>query len=185
MMNLFEKIRLEGMQRRDFFKDFGCVYLLQMLYSLLRYEKEENLSLKQKDDLITEESAEAADRVAEYIRKHYMQDISLKVISESIGYNKSYICQIFCRKYGRPLMKYLYSYRVGKARELMLYSDYSLKQISEMTGFSSIHHFSRMFHKLEGITAGQWRKKERDGIRKDVYISDDFTNTVNTFERLT
>jgi AraC-like DNA-binding protein len=72
---------------------------------------------------------------------------------------------------------------VEKACELMIYSDYSLKQISEMTGFKSIHHFSRVFREQKGISPGQFCRMEREGIRKDVYIDDSFDNTVSTYNR--
>ena len=183
IMHLFEKIRQEGMVRNAFFKDLSRVYLLQMLYMLLRLGKEENTSMDQEEEIAAAEPGGAGDRIVEYVKMHYKDDISLEVISQSLGYNKSYICQVFRKKYDYTPMKFLYSYRIEKARELMIYSDYSLKQVAEMTGFKSIHHFSRVFHMLEGMTPGQWCKRERDGISKDIYINENFTNTVNTYKK--
>jgi hypothetical protein len=38
-------------------------------------------------------------------------------------------------------------FRVEKARELIERFDYSLKEVAELVGFKSIHHFTRVFHK--------------------------------------
>jgi AraC-like DNA-binding protein len=178
---IFENIRNEGIHRRPFFKDMSREHLLQMLYMLLRYDCEKYSSDKKPEDIVIQDHCDAGDKIKEYIRNHYMEDVSLKLISEELGYNISYICQIFKKNHNITPMKYLYHYRVEKACELMVYSDYSLKQISEMTGFKSIHHFSRTFRKQKGMSPGQFYRREREGIRKDVYINDNFDNTVSTY----
>lgn len=180
---IFENIRSEGIRRRPFFRDMSREHLLQMIYMLLRYDSETHSPDKRQEDIVIQDRADAGDRIMEYIRNHYMEDVSLKEVSEKLGYNMSYICQIFRKNHNTTPIKYLYHYRVEKACELMIYSDYSLKQISEMTGFKSIHHFSRVFREQKGISPGQFCRMEREGIRKDVYIDDSFDNTVSTYNR--
>lgn len=45
-----------------------------------------------------------------------------------------------------------------------------------ITGFKTIHHFTRMFHNLEETTPGQWREREKEGIRKGIFLNDTFKN---------
>ncbi len=154
---------------------------MQMLYLLLRYDKEESFSPEEKIASIVPDSDDTGHRVAVYIKTHFAEDMSLDNISSALGYNKSYICQAFKKDYNNTPMKYLYEYRIEKAGELMIRSDYTLKQICEMTGFKSIHHFSRTFRKIKGMTPGQWCNKEREGIGKDIYLNDHFCNAVSMF----
>ena len=48
--------------------------------------------------------------------------------------------------------------RIRRAAELIVYSDHSLSQVSEMCGFASVSHFNRVFLKYAGITPGQCRR---------------------------
>ena len=48
--------------------------------------------------------------------------------------------------------------RIRRAAELIVYSDHSLVQVSQLCGFSSVSHFNRVFLKYAGITPGQARR---------------------------
>lgn len=180
--DLFEKIRQEGLNKKPFYQELSREYLIQMLYLLLRYGKEMLPAVpEEKSAPVVPETDNAGYCVYEYIKAHFSEDTSLDSISAALGYNKSYICQVFKRDYNTTPMKYLYEYRIEKAGELMIRSDYTLKQISEMTGFKSIHHFTRTFRSVKGMTPGQWCNKEREGIGKDIYLNDHFCNAAALF----
>lgn len=179
--DLFEKIRQEGLNKKPFYKELSREYLIEMLYLLLRYENEKLNTPEEKSASIIPETDDAGHRVAEYIKSHFSGEMSLDSISSELGYNKSYICQVFKRDYNTTPMNYLYRYRIEKAGELMIRSDYTIKQISEMTGFKSIHHFARTFRNFKGMTPGQWCNKEREGIGKDIYLNDRFCNSASLF----
>ena len=177
---LFLKIKEEGSEKPYHYKAMSNIYLSQILLLLLRYKTPLN-HWKNKDDYIDDDilndhSDEVIWKIQEFIKKHYAQHLSLDVLSTNLGYNKSYICQRFQKVIKCTPMHYIYWVRISKAKELITYSDYSLKQISAMTGFESIHHFARIFHKYKGITPGHCRENERTGIRKDIYLSEDFKN---------
>jgi AraC-like DNA-binding protein len=65
---------------------------------------------------------------------------------------------------------------VARAKELIEYSDYALKEIAEAVGFKTVHHFTRTFTATEGLSPGAWRRKYLEGIRKDVCINPSFSN---------
>jgi AraC-like DNA-binding protein len=115
-------------------------------------------------------------RVVEYIREHYAKEVSPELIARELGVTDRHIRQRFHQSMGLPPMRYLLQYRVERARELISYSDYSLKEIAAMVGFKTIHHFTRVFCAITGLSPGAWRDKYREGIRKDVYINPRFTN---------
>jgi len=55
---------------------------------------------------------------------------------------------------------------------------YSLKEITEMSGFRTLHHFTRVFHLVTSETPAAWRRKNRQGICRDVYIDANFSNVI-------
>jgi YesN/AraC family two-component response regulator len=174
--DLLHNIRREGINRHKLYKELAACYLFQILINLIRLGsdiKTDSLNLLQSKN---DTGNSACVEIIDYIKKNYSERISLDNISNAVGYNKSYICKVFKIENNRTVMEYLYLYRIQKAKELIIYSDYTLKQISEMTGFESIHHFTRTFQRFEDISPGRWREKEKEGIRKDIYINEGFNN---------
>jgi AraC-like DNA-binding protein len=56
-------------------------------------------------------------------------------------------------------MRYLLECRIEQAKELISYSDYALKEIAERVGFKNIHHFTRVFSEITGVSPGLWRQQ--------------------------
>ena len=58
---------------------------------------------------------------------------------------------------------YLSEKRLNYAKHLLLESDYSINDIALMSGFSSVHYFSRIFKASLDVTPSAFRKaKEQD-----------------------
>lgn len=174
---LLEKIREEGLERRPLYEKFSLLHLKEIFFHILRSESgKDTPNMERTNGIINACEDSLCNKVLEYYRDHYHEDITLKDMGNSLGYNQSYICQRFKDSFNCTPMQYLYRYRIYKAQELIMYSDFSLKQIAHMTGFKSIHHFTRVFKDLQGMAPGEFRDKERDGIRKDIYLDDTFIN---------
>ncbi len=178
--HLFERIRQEGEGRGPLFRELCGAYLLELLILLLRHERRPARALQ----LVRLPPGGPADacskRVVEFIQQHYAEDVHLPEIARALGLSDRRIRQKFQESVGLPPMRYLLQCRVEHAQELISYSDYALKEIAELTGFKSIHHFTRVFSEIAGVAPGVWRQQNRQGIRKDVYINPHFSNTIWT-----
>lgn len=175
---LFEKIREEGIGKRKLYKAMSNLYMEQMLLTLLRLEAErrvDKVELWEQED-ISGKGNSAVASVMNYIHNNYQTPVTLQEMAAYAGYNKNYLCEAFKKATGYTPVKYLYFLRIRKARDLIRYSDYSLKEIAAMTGFETIHHFTRLFRQQEGVAPGDWRRRERDGVRKDIYLNENFIN---------
>lgn len=179
---LLKKIRKEGLEKDIYYNEFSVIYLMEIIYIICRKHVDIYRGLKNKKNEKKLETIEHYEECTvneafiEHIKKHYMDDLSLKKIAKSLGYNQSYICQQLKKVYKCTPITLLYKFRIKKARELITNTDYSLKQVSELVGFKTVHHFSRKFKEYQGITPGQFRNKERDGIRKNIYFNNNFVN---------
>lgn len=168
---LLEKIRSEGMDKKPYYNIFACTYLLQLLHTILRMNTVSNGQVTRPSYFSSEhEPDSAADFIEKYMHEHYAEPLTIKKISEHIGYSESYINKAFKRYYKCTVSKFHKCLRIEKAKERILYSENSLKQIAEDVGFKNIHHFSRVFKEIEGVSPGQWCQKEKLGIRKDVFF---------------
>lgn len=96
-------------------------------------------------------------RLTEYIRKGYMNDISLDSAGEALGMSPSYIGLVF-RKVGETsFLKYLTDIRMEETKRLLKETDLTLREIGERVGIENQNTLIRTFKKAEGVTPGQYR----------------------------
>lgn len=176
LKKLLLKIKEEGNEKNDYYKVMSNIFLYEILVLILRQKHcEKNIKVSRlEDEILDKNNDNVIKKVEEFVTENYSEPINLEFISQKLGYNKSYICQKFKKNLNCTPMNYVYWFRISKAKEFITYSDYSLKQIANMTGFQSIHHFTRVFHKYEGITPGQCHEEMKQDIRKDIYLNENF-----------
>ena len=66
----------------------------------------------------------------------------------------------FQKRYGIGISRYVTTVRIGHARELLMYSRRSIKEIALDCGFSDQNYFSKVFLKETGKTPTQFRREE-------------------------
>lgn len=137
--------------------DAAAAYLNALLNALgqkQRYQKQP----QQFHHLDATGYSELSQKVIHYLEDHYNEDLSLDSLAQAMDYNKSYLCVAFKKDTQQTILDCLNTIRIRKAAELIVYSDHSLSQVSELCGFASVSHFNRVFLKYAGITPGQCRR---------------------------
>ncbi|WP_458786466.1 helix-turn-helix domain-containing protein [Vallitalea sediminicola] len=61
--------------------------------------------------------------------------------------------------YGMTPIHFHQFIRIERAKEMIKLTDYSLTEIADIFGFSSIHSFSRTFKKIDGVTPSYYRRR--------------------------
>ena len=79
-------------------------------------------------------------------------------ITKKIPYDYSYLSDLFSSIEGKTIEQYFLLQRIEKVKELLVYDQLSLTEISYQTGFSSVHHLSSQFKKLTGLTPSHFKK---------------------------
>jgi AraC family transcriptional regulator len=89
--------------------------------------------------------------------------------------NKDYdaISSIFSSSEGITLEKYVIAYRIGKVKELLVYTTMTLEHIAFKLGFSSSPHLSRQFKSETGISPSTFRgiRENKRSLTKDVFFA--------------
>jgi len=94
------------------------------------------------------------------LQDHIDTALSLKEISSTLDLHPSYISREFPTYFNNQgFGEYIRTQRIEKAKELMLDKQYSLTDISYLTGFSDQSHFTRIFKKVTGMNPSSFRKK--------------------------
>ncbi|MEK3789992.1 MULTISPECIES: helix-turn-helix transcriptional regulator [Paenibacillus] len=97
-------------------------------------------------------------RMLKYLNQHYRTSITLEELSEVMHLNKYYMCHCFKEITGISINNYVTRKRIDEAKKLLLLSDQSVGNMSELLGFSNPIHFSRMFKQYAGVSPQTYRK---------------------------
>ena len=96
----------------------------------------------------------------EWIRTHYDTPLSVRNLSEKLGYHPTYLTSLLKKHTGYTIKGLLNYYRIDAAKNLLCTSpsaSYSVKRIASICGFVDEKYFMRVFRTLEGMTPSQYR----------------------------
>ena len=105
-----------------------------------------------------ERSSSVVEKAKEYIANYYNKDVSLDDVSREVNISSYYFSKIFKEETGQNFIEYLTNIRIDKAKELLLDSECTMKQICTMVGYSDPNYFSRSFKKKVGVTPTEFKE---------------------------
>jgi len=79
-------------------------------------------------------------------------------IKQNINYDYPYLSNLFSESEGSTIENYFINQKIEKVKELLIYDELSLSEISYKLGYSSTAHLSSQFKKITGQTPTQFRK---------------------------
>lgn len=141
-------------------KTFG--YELDMYQLLIKLWREFMLTIPRQPEIQEENKENLRLRmIIDYIRREYMNDISLDDIAAYMFLSKSECSRFFRKAAGQPLFAYLSEWRIYKSIELLTQTEKKVSVIAAETGFSSQSYYTECFKKQMGMTPNQFRKARR------------------------
>lgn len=79
-------------------------------------------------------------------------------LSEKLGYDYTYLSNLFSETTGITIEHYLIAHKIERVKELLLYNELNLTEISYMLNYSSVAHLSNQFKKVTGLTPSFFKK---------------------------
>ena len=126
----------------------SLVLITSRLYS---YSKNENMNMvTPKADI---------DYILKYIYQNIASDLSLKTLAEILGYSREHLCRYFKKETNTNLSKYIAAQRVKRAISRMDTDEFTISEIAEYAGFSSVSTFERNFKKITGKSPSEYKRK--------------------------
>jgi AraC-like DNA-binding protein len=87
---------------------------------------------------------------------HYEEDLpKIKYsiyLSEKLNYDYTYLAGLFSEVTGMTIEHYIIAHKIERVKELLLYDELSLTEISYKLNYSSVAHLSNQFKKVTGLT---------------------------------
>lgn len=121
-------------------------------------------------ELIDDKKAILIEKVKNIIIEmiHYaeeMPNINFSVfISKKLNYDYNYLANLFSEVNGITIEKFIISHKVERIKELIMYDELNLTQISYKMNYSSVAHLSNQFKKVTGLSPSHF-KQMRDRRR--------------------
>jgi AraC-like DNA-binding protein len=93
---------------------------------------------------------------------HYADDLPpLKnsvYISQKLNHSYTYLANLFSETTGITIEHFIIIHKIEKVKELLLYDEMNLTEISYQLHYSSVSHLSNQFKKITGLTPSYFKK---------------------------
>jgi AraC family transcriptional regulator len=99
------------------------------------------------------------NRVLEYIRDNLTEDLGLWELAALAGMSPHYFSGLFKTSMGCPPHRFVLLQRVERAKELLRDPNFSVLEAGVSAGFQNPSHFSRMFHRVVGISPSRFQSE--------------------------
>ncbi|HIU77164.1 MAG TPA: response regulator [Candidatus Pelethocola excrementipullorum] len=94
-----------------------------------------------------------------YIEENYREKLKLSDVADHAYVSQWHLSKLLNRQTGQSFSDILNNIRIEKAKVLLKEPSLRIGNIAEEVGFLDIAHFSRVFKKLTGISANEYRNK--------------------------
>ena len=145
--------------------------LCQLLVSIVRYWQRHGFVI----DRTVLEASDDYDifNILPYISAHLDTELKVSDIAKHCGLSYSYFAKRFQEIHGISCKKYIEDMRVYKAEELLLFTDFDLTTISQITGFSDCSHLIKSFKQRRNITPKQFRIRNSTHPNNSFFTSEE------------
>ncbi len=87
---------------------------------------------------------------------HYSEDLPKinfsDFLSGKLNYDYTYLANLFSEVTGITIEQYIIAHKIERVKELLIYDELNLTEISYRMNYSSVAHLSNQFRKVTGLT---------------------------------
>lgn len=122
-----------------------------------------------KKSILVEKIKSAIIELVHYSEEQIKVNLS-DYLSEQLDYDYTYLANLFSDVKGITIEKFYLTHKIEKVKEMIVYDELSLTEISYRMHYSSVAHLSNQFKKITGLTPTHFKmlKNRRRGTLEDV-----------------
>jgi len=110
-------------------------------------------------------------QIAAHVAANIGSNIQVRDLARVARLSVGHFFKAFRDSFGEPPMAYVVRQRIRRGQSLMLSSRAPLSRIAADCGMCDQAHFTRVFHRIVGITPSVWRRQFSSGeLRTDVVV---------------
>jgi AraC-like DNA-binding protein len=160
------KEELKKLGLKYVFVDLGMIEILEDITEEQRTLLKANL-LKSGLELLDDKRAILIEKIKNVITEmiHYSDEFPnvnySDYISEKLNLDYTYLSNLFSEVKGITLQQYIIINKIEKVKELLLYDELNLTEISYKLHYSSVAHLSNQFKKITGVSPSFYKQLKR------------------------
>jgi AraC-like DNA-binding protein len=104
-----------------------------------------------KKDILIEKIKNAIVEMVHYTEAQQVKNFSVH-LAEKLQYDYTYLANLFSETTGTTIEHFIINHKIERVKELLVYGEHSLTEISYMLHYSSVAHLSNQFKKVTGLT---------------------------------
>ncbi|MCF6288161.1 MAG: AraC family transcriptional regulator [Proteobacteria bacterium] len=89
-------------------------------------------------------------------------------LNKKLNHDYKYLSNLFSSVEGLTIEQYLINHKVEKIKELIVYEELNLTEISQLMGYSSLSHLSNQFKKNTGLSPSHFKRLRNERLRKSI-----------------
>lgn len=166
------KVELNKLGLRYFVIELGVVDILEGITIQQQEQLKINL-LKSGLELLDDKKSILIEKIKNVITEmiHYTDELPKvnysEFISEKLNYDYTYLANIFSEVKGITIQQFIIIHKIERVKELLLYDELNLTEISYKLHYSSVSHLSKQFKKVTGLSPTfykQLKQKRKDNL---------------------
>ncbi|GHU93774.1 DNA-binding response regulator [Clostridia bacterium] len=94
-----------------------------------------------------------------YIRDHYTERVTLQDVADNTYVSQWHLSKLLKKHAGENFVDILHNTRISAAKKLLEDPSLRVHEVAERVGYSDVAHFSKVFKRIVGVSAGEYRNK--------------------------
>lgn len=130
-------------------------HLYDTLYVFEEYVLQLYNILNEKSD---KQCSKLVSNAIKIINRECKNNLKIKDIAQELECSEKYLSKIFHKEVGKTILYYKNDVRINFSKMLLIYSNSSIMEISQLMNFNSIHQFSKLFKKHTTLSPSEFRR---------------------------
>lgn len=119
---------------------------------------------------VDKKKVDVLNAIAKYVSHNFTEDISLKDLSDKMGYSYNYLSAVFNEYFGANFSDVVNIYRINYATDLLYSTTLSVAEISKKAGYDSVRSFPQLPEIQRKVAARCPRVRERRHYRRRLTV---------------
>ncbi|HET6768182.1 MAG TPA: helix-turn-helix domain-containing protein [Chitinophagaceae bacterium] len=137
--------------------DLTEIQLNQLKDTLFQYGLE---LMEDKKSILVEKIKNTIIEMIHYSNEQPVIKFSI-YLSEKLDYDYTYLSNLFSEVRGTTIEHYIISNKIERAKELLVYTDLTLSEISRKLHYHSVPHLSNQFKRITGLSPSDFKRMKK------------------------
>ncbi|MBQ8685653.1 MAG: helix-turn-helix domain-containing protein [Clostridia bacterium] len=103
------------------------------------------------------------EEVKDFVQMKYLEpEFNVKYLCDCMHISHSHLCRIFKQSEKMSIISYINQLKMARAEELLLTTNFTITEVSYMSGYREYEYFLRLFKRMHGVSPTEYRKINKD-----------------------